>query len=72
MNDPKIFVTVELQYEEHLREMSDWCYSNIGKWVNDETSSWTWSGDIAPGGQGIRFKFRHEKDAMFFALRWKQ
>jgi len=70
MNDPETFVEIVLLHENHLHEMSDWCYDNIGKWVNDETSNWTWSGGSAVGGV-ILFQFRNEKDAMFFALRWK-
>ena len=64
-------IGILLLHENHLKEMSEWCYANVGGWVNEETSNWTWAGPICTVGRIVEFKFRHQKDAMFFALRWK-
>jgi len=56
----KSFVGVNLLDNHHLIEMSDWCNANTGAW------SWNIGMDTS-----VEFKFDHEQDAVFFALRWK-
>ena len=47
---------------ERGEEVIEWLYKNIDK--TERHARW------APYGRGLRVKFRFEKDAVLFALRW--
>jgi len=58
------------------RALRQWCLDNIGpRWSavgpERETGLWTvfWAGPEAP--DKYRWHFKHEKDAMWFRLRWE-
>jgi hypothetical protein len=54
----------DVAYVEELmeKEVIEWLYKNIDN--TEQNARW------APSDIGIRVKFRFEKDALMFALRW--
>lgn len=43
----------------------DWCYEKFGEGLRHNTTTGTWA---YCGGRS--FEFKHEEDAVLFALRW--
>lgn len=57
------------------REAERWCRENLGKrWsvVDNREGIWScfWAGTRGPDAGSYRFNFKHQKDAMWFTLRW--
>lgn len=53
-----------------INDMADWCYEHFGSGGQLARPDDKWALDMAFGNSF--FKFKNEKDAIMFILRWKQ
>ena len=62
---------ISIIVEGHLKssQAKSWCHENLGRdwWKDEEDGVWSWQ-----VGKDLttEFQFKHEQDALLFALRW--
>ena len=62
---------ISIIVEGHLKssQAKSWCHENLGRdwWKDEEDGVWSWQ-----VGKDLttELQFKHEQDALLFALRW--
>jgi hypothetical protein len=70
----KYTVVTKFKTPQQMMDINDWCVAHFGDRYQPATLlghwSYHWRGPTADYGTGYKWRFRKEKDAMLFALKW--